>query len=399
MTSQITARDRLLVLTPRFPYPVVGGDRLRIYQLCKELAKYFDLTLLSLCDSDSEMEYADPGDGVFATVHRVYLSKWRSVLSVIQALPTDTPLQVAYYRSAEFRNKLNELIPHHKGCVAHLIRTGDYLLDASAGVNVLEMTDAISLNYHRISSLGAGRSFKEWVYRLEAKRLLKYERNVLGKFDLVTLVSGTDRDFLLAGRSLDNVLVCSNGVDLDAFPFSFEEETKPVVAYIGNMLSVQNLDACLYFIEEVMPLFNADEVVFRVVGNISAADAAKLSSHSGVEVTGRVDDILSAVRDARVGVCPVRMAAGVQNKVLEYMALGLPVITSEIGLEGFEARADEDVLVARSPEDYVSHVRRLWADGGLRRKLALNGRDYVERKHVWSAQLSPLVSRLANKLS
>lgn len=119
-------RKSILVLTPRFPYPVIGGDRLRIFEICKELSKNYDLTLASLCESKSEVEYDLPEDGVFKNVHRVYLPKWKSYLNCIVALPQDKPLQVAYYSSLKFRRLVNKLSESHNIILPHLIRTADY---------------------------------------------------------------------------------------------------------------------------------------------------------------------------------------------------------------------------------------------------------------------------------
>ncbi len=394
-----SARPRLLVLTPRYPYPVVGGDRLRIYYVCRELAKKYSLTLLSLCDTKSEMSDPFPQDGVFDRIERVYLPKWRSAISTLIALPTSTPLQVAYYRSGELRRRLSELLPQHDACVAHLIRMGDYILDVKSVPRVLEMTDAISLNYQRLRQVGQKRNYKSWVYSIEADRLLNYERKVIREFESTALVSETDRDFLLEGDQLESVVVCSNGVDLSNFAYVERSATKPVIGYIGNMTSVQNLDACLYFIEEVLPvLLKHMDVTFRVVGKIYDSDATRLRGFPGVEVTGLVPSVAKAVADVRVGVCPVRIGAGVQNKVLEYMALGLPTVTSSIGLEGFSAKGGEDILVADTPDEYLRHIQRLWKDDDFARKLARNGRSYVEEKHDWSGRLAPLMEKLDSLL-
>jgi glycosyltransferase involved in cell wall biosynthesis len=258
------------------------------------------------------------------------------------------------------------------------------------------MTDAISMNYKRVRELRKVRGLKSWVYRFEADRLLRYERSVLEEFSAVTLVSALDRDFLLDGRSGDNILVCSNGVDLEALPFRDRRISEPVVAFIGNMTSIQNLDACFYFAEEILPLVRERlQCTFRVVGRIKPGDVRRLSAFEGVEVLCNVANVAAAVGNARVGVAPVRLGAGVQNKVLEYMALGLPVITSPVALEGLQAREGVDLLVAATPEEYVSQLESLWRDEGLRAALAASGFRYVKGHHSWARRLQPLVDTLA----
>jgi glycosyltransferase involved in cell wall biosynthesis len=214
---------------------------------------------------------------------------------------------------------------------------------------------------------------------------------------VVTLVSQIDRDFLLkdgVSPAHDRVIVCSNGVDVTSLPFS-PKHHDPVIAFIGNMTTLQNMDACLYFIEEVLPmLLKRREITFRIVGKITEADARRLRAHPGVEVTGTVTSVAAAVDGARAAVCPIRIGAGVQNKLLEYMALGLPAISSSIGLEGFAARPGTEVLVADSPAEYSAHIDWLFQNPERAKALALAARRYVERSHDWEQVLSPLKEKV-----
>jgi glycosyltransferase involved in cell wall biosynthesis len=389
-------RQRILILAPRYPYPVIGGDRLRIYELCRELSQHHDLTLLSLCETQEELHGELPSDGIFKRTERIFLPKWRSVLNAMSALPGRIPLQVAYYKSAEFARRVGELLPEHDLCLAHLIRVGNYVRDAKIPT-ILEMTDAISLNYQRVKALRSTRNLRSLVYSLEANRLLEYERSVLDDFDLITLVSDIDRSFLLQNRVADHVLVCSNGVDLNALPFRDRRSSEPVVTFIGNLSSFQNLDACFYLAEEVFPLARQQlDCRFRIVGRAKPGDASRLARYPGVDVLANVVNVSDAVGRARVGVAPIRIGAGVQNKVLEYMSLGLPVITSSIGLEGLEARRGVDILVADTPQEYVSHLVSLWRDESFASSIGQAGYEYVKKNHSWSSRLSPLVRAISN---
>lgn len=386
-------KKRLLVLTSRFPYPVLGGDRLRIYQVCKELSNRFSLTLLSICENNTEMKMPIPTDNVFDRVERVLLPRSKSYFNTLLALVGSTPMQVAYYHSVAFARAVRYHLPQHDAVLSHLIRTAEYV-KGSEKPCIIEMTDAISLNYERVRQLKNLKGLKVQIYRLEAKRLLTYERQIIKDFDLSVLVSKKDRDFLV-GAEHDKVIVCSNGVAIDHLPFKNRLKSKPVIIYIGNMTTIQNIDACMYFAREVMPLVNKKfKAYFRVVGRISDSDAAKLRAMENIEVTGTVEDIANTVEDARLGVCPVRLAAGVQNKVLEYMALGLPVITSSIGLEGLAALPERDLLVADTPQKYAECIFRLWDNDLLKKQLADNGYAYVKANHKWEKNLAPMLDRI-----
>lgn len=390
----------MLVLTARYPYPVVGGDRLRIYYMCRELAKDYDLTLLSLCETRAEASMTVPEDGVFQRVERIVLPRWRSLINAAIALPSQTPMQVAYYRSRDFAERLNTLLPEHDACLAHLIRMGNYVQTKSEYVRVLEMTDAISLNYSRVKALGQPQSLKALVYMIEADRLLRYERTTLDHFDIVSLISQADRDFLLSGAHHPAVHICSNGVDLSKMPIRHRTPVRPVIVFIGNMLTIQNLDACDYFIRDILPLIRPRlDVTFRIVGRISQEQSKRLKQEPSVEVTGEVPNVADAVDDAWIGVCPMRLGAGVQNKVLEYMALALPAIVSQVGAEGLDAINDESLLVASHPQDWANQIIKLWAEPTKASALAKAGRTYVEQHHDWNNCFSGLRQAITSQIN
>ena len=382
----------ILVLTPRFPYPAIGGDRLRIYQICKSLSENFSLTLLSLCETEAEMAYQIPNDGVFDEVHRVRLPKWRSWINCMFHLVSKTPLQVAYYKSGKFATMARELGKKNDAYFAHLIRTADMVKDMP-GVKFLEMTDAISLNYDRVRSSrsNSGWDYRKLVYKIESNRLSDYERRIVTRFDHSFLVSAVDRDFLFSNLECHPVSVATNGVDTTSLPYGFISESSDI-AFIGNMLSMQNLDAAQFIAEDILPHIRRriPQARLRLIGRISEKHQARLSSFDGVIVTGEVSNVSDAAKGCAVGVCPVRLGAGVQNKVLEYMALGLPTVSTSVGLEGFAAQPDRELLVADEAEAFADQVVRLIHDRELAEGIAIAGRRYVEDRHSWQAVLQPI---------
>jgi glycosyltransferase involved in cell wall biosynthesis len=390
----MTAKPRVLVLTPRFPYPVIGGDRLRIHAICRALARDYSLTLLSLCNQREDFDAALVTDTVFDRIERVYLPRWRSLMQVVAAWPGHEPLQVAYYRSRAFARRVAALMPDHDLTLAHLIRTGDYLMGGTTTPTVLEMTDAISMNYARVHQHGSP-GLRGRVYAIERARLTAYERRMPDAFDAISLVATEDARYLWGDAVPANVVVASNGVDGDALPFRQREANPPIAVFIGNMHSAQNMDACRYFVTDILPRLSDEDVSeFRVVGRIHDSDAAWLRRHARVVVTGEVEAIPPVVEDARFGVCPVRLGAGIQNKVLEYMALGLPVITSPVGHEGIAAVDGRDLLVAATADHFACRIRDLTVDTALFQSLADNGRRFVEVAQGWEASLSPLVRKI-----
>lgn len=390
---------KILVITPRFPYPVIGGDRLRIYEICRELAKTYQLTLVSLCESEKEMSYDIPSDGVYSDVHRFFLPKYLSYINCALALPTTTPLQVAYYKSRQFSKLVEKLSAEHDLVLPHLIRVADYVKYLPIK-KVLEMTDAISMNYSRVSETKNSAGIKGLIYKLEKNRLNFYEKQTAELFDYNVLVSKFDKDFLFEKGSTvyKKTLVCSNGVELSRLPYEFSPTNKEVI-FIGNMYSAQNFDAAMWFAKESLPLLRKHgDYTFKVIGRIKSDDEIKLGRIEGVVVTGAVQDIVSHARGAIAGICSVRLAAGVQNKILEYMALGIPTITTSMGLEGLEAEPKKDLIVADSPEIFIQQIIGLEKDAQYAEEISLNAYKYVQSNHSWSGKLKPFIEAIKNTI-
>lgn len=383
---------QILVLTPRYPYPIHSGEKIRIHHICRVLSQEHNVTLLSFTDA-SESTLDDPVPGIYEHVETVYLPQWRSWLQALMAIPTRTPIQVAYYRSSKFRDAVARLAPSHDLVVSHLIRTAPYVSELSGTPVVLEMTDALSLNYERVRREGASWNLKSLVYWVETDRVRRFECQAVQDFDLVSLVSSTDRKYLekeLSGTHCLNVY--PNGVDVRAFR-SIGGESTPAVAFVGNMRTAQNQDACDYFVEAILPRLRAEVPAFqlRIVGSSPDSVAARYRKREGVDFVGRVDSIVDAVEGVCAGVCPMRIGAGVQNKVLEYMAMELPAIVSPMAIEGIEAEADTEVIVSEDADEMTADILRVYRDDELRARIGRRGRRFVERNHRWTHTLAPFL--------
>jgi len=393
-------RRRVLVLAPRDPYPVIGGDRIRIHRLIRELAPYHDFTLVTFCRSQRERDAPLPDDGLFKAVHRIVLPYWRSVANTIAALATGEPLQVAFYRSAEFRATVETLAPSHDAVLAHLVRTAEYARDLPL-LRILEMTDAMSMSLARVASLDAGYfDARRWIYALEAPRMRAYEHRVIRDFDVVSLTSQVDKSFLLAGAGQkgERMLVVPNGVDApDAMPPALAARNPDEIAFVGHMGTLHNYDAAWFFAHDVLPriLARRPNAVFRIIGPIRGMAARRLGALPGVRVEGLVPSVHDALMSARVGVCPTRAGSGIQNKVLDYLACRLAVVCSPCGSEGIDgARAGKHMLVAKDAAAWADQVLQLLDDERLAQRLADAGRAFAGTRFRWAQRVQPLATKL-----
>lgn len=386
----------ILVLTPRLPYPVIGGDKLRIYNICDYLYKKgHRLTLVSFVEGQKEAELAriHTARKIFSKVLTRELPKYKSYVGALRALLTGWPLQVGYFWSKEMVDSVNQEIASGEYDVAlvHLIRMAPYVARKNIR-KILEMTDAISLNYSRIRGRKK-KGFWGFIYGLEGKRVRRYEQECLERFDEVVVVSSTDKDYLV-NNSRNNfsskISVIPNGVAEDLIKFQPLEYDPNLIIFIGNLRSYQNQDAVFFFLEEIYSLIRKQLplVKFRIIGAEPPLKLTKLNRIEGIEVTGEVDKVLDYAQRAAVSVAPLRIGAGIQNKILESLAMGIPVVTTSVAALGIEgARNKEQFLVADTPEEFASSVLRIIKDASLRDKLSRSGKEFVKNHHSWSGQL------------
>jgi len=393
-----STRRRVLVLAARNPYPVNSGDCLRIHRLARALSSRFHLTLVTFCSTWEERNAPVPSDGVFRKVHRVVLPQWQSWLNMLKALPTSMPLQIAWYKSAEFRELVEELAPSHDAVVAHLMRTAAYAASLPA-VRILEMTHADSMRLKRMSGLRGCTDIRRLLYHIDARRMPAYERRLARAFDTVFLTSMADRNFLfdVSEDKFDRVMIVPNGVDAPLNePLPFDKRNPGEIAFVGDMNDLANFDGVWKFAKQVLPLIRSQrpDANLRIIGPIRPFARHRLEKLPGVRVEGPVASISQALATARIGICPTRAGAGISNKILDYMANGLAVVTSRIGNEGLNARPDHELLLADSRLDWSSKMLRLLHDDDLGQRLAEGGRRRVEKNHRWGNCMLPAVRRL-----
>lgn len=380
---------KILVVTSRPVFPVTAGDRLRIYNLCKYLAEIYIVDLFFISPDDKQAQITCDYN-IFNNVKSVVVSSWESKINSLIAFALGRPMQTRYYITRKVRAALGDFCVSHDIVLFHLVRTSE-LANITDKPKIIEMTDAISMNYERLSDINTERFLiRKLIYRLERARLNEYEKRMIHTFDSAILVSEVDKKYLLGGSRARAVHVFGNGVNEDFFNYEYRPDMKTIL-FIGNMSTMQNFDAVVWFARSVMPLISElGNYQFRVVGEISDHNFRFLNSINNVFATGSVDSVLEASRNAFVAVCPMRVGAGIQNKVLEYMAMGIPTISSALGYEGLRATPGVDLMIADSPIEISDQMMALRHDEIKRDSLSINARRYVRSNHTWAAQLDGL---------
>jgi len=378
---------RILFLTSRIPYPPHRGDKLKIWNLMKQLAPRHEIFLLTFVQSKEEERFIAPLKEVCKDVQTVHLPLWRSLWNCTAALFGGEPFQVAYYRSSAMERSLRQTIDRFQPDVlhTHLIRMAHYTAEERDLPRVLDMTDAVSLYLSRFRDAQSN-PFKKWALGLELKRMQEYEP-IIARFDRALVCSETDREFLQRRGSGFKLDLLRNGVDLDAFSINGETESDPYrIIFSGNMSYYPNIDGAKFLVHEIFPLVkrSVQQARLYIVGQKPPAQVASLAS-ADVTVTGFVPDIRTEYLKSALAVSPIRFGAGTLNKVLEPSALGIPVVSTSIGWEGLGLEKDKEILVANDARGIADAIIRLLKDSTLRQSMGQQAARKVRATSGWES--------------
>jgi sugar transferase (PEP-CTERM/EpsH1 system associated) len=381
---------KLFIISPRFPYPIEKGDKLRLYHQIRYLSRRFKIYLLSLSDIEVEQEHLDHIRQFVEEVHVFRLYKGGIFWSIFSRFFTGLPLQVLYFYDHRIKNKISRLHKRIKPEVTYnqLIRTTEYAKDLP-GWKVMDYMDAFSTGMDkRVESCGFP---MKWVYQLERKRLIRYEKRIYPYFDRHAIISDQDRRRLQKHIKRD-ISIIPNGVDTDYFK-PLPTEKKYDICFIGNMGYRPNIIAAEYLVKEVLPALLKKRPQLRLVlaGTRPDPKVKKLANRN-VIVTGWLEDIRSAYRESGIFVAPIFTGIGQQNKILEAMSMAIPCVCTSSVNNPIGTEEGKQVLVADSAEDFVTQIIWLLEHPEKAQKMGLEGREFVKGKYGWESQVDKLIT-------
>lgn len=395
---------RVLFVTPYPPSRI----RVRSYGFLMQLRHGHAVTVVTQCASEREMSDVEALRKHGLEVVVVQESRRQAVLRSGLALLSTHPIQVAYARSEVFAQAVQQLCQQRNFDVVHVEHLrGIASIEALACTYPLvwDAVDCISLlSKHTIA---AGHSLAvRTVARLEHKRTQRYEARMLSQLPHVIVTSANDRRAMIElhrtyinntistnGASERDIQVLPNGVDLDYFQPLLQERRRFNLVFSGKMSYHANVATALYLSQHIMPLIwrSKPEATLTIVGSNPPKVVQALASDPRVEVTGYVEDIRSYVGRAEVMLSPMVYSVGIQNKVLEAMALGTPVVVAAQAASALGAHPGRDLLVATSAQEFAESTLELMGESELRASLSRHGRAYVEQQHDWRVLTGCLV--------
>jgi sugar transferase (PEP-CTERM/EpsH1 system associated) len=382
---------KILYLAHRIPYPPNKGEKIRTFHQVQQLAGRHTIHLCSFVDDSRDLPGVAKLREHCASVEVVYRGQARSVLLAAGALLKRSPFSVSlFYRKALAEKVTQKAATERFDCI--VASSSSMAQYACLVPDVPKILDFIDMDSEKWGLYAEHRRFPlSLIYRVEAERLAKYEDEMARVFDHSIVISEEERRVFQKRVSDRPVAVISNGVDFEYFSPSrivSGGNSQPSIVFTGVMDYFPNVDAVQFFCGEVFCRVRdlVPNAHFYIVGRNPTRQVNELGKKTNVIVTGTVPDVRPYLVQATVSVAPFRLARGVQNKVLEAMAMGVPVVGTPEAFKGISAIEQNGVRIADNPRFFAQQVATFLQGASLRREAGLQARRYVERHHRWEDQ-------------
>jgi len=386
---------KIFVLLSRFPYPLEKGDKLRAFHQIKELSKNHKIILCAVSDEKVEEESIKILSKYCAVIKVIKLPKMRIYWNlIIQLIFTNKSLQVAYFYNAAAKREIEGYIskykPDHIYC--QLIRVTEYVRKSKIK-KTLDYMDALARGMER--RIEDAPFYFKWFLKTETIRLKRYEHFIYDDFDKHVIISEQDRK-LIVNVNNDRVVVVPNGVDYETYKHTSTTKEYDLI-FTGNMAYPPNVDSVVYLVNNVMPQVwkKRPEAKLVIVGAQPSAKVLKLKSDR-VKVTGWVENISEYYSKSKIFIAPMQIGTGLQNKLLEAMAMKLPCITSELANNALGATHNENILIGDNEEDYIHYVLKLMEDADLQKEIGQKGYEFVKENYTWEGSTSILENLISS---
>ncbi|EXI68191.1 MAG: sugar transferase, PEP-CTERM/EpsH1 system associated [Candidatus Accumulibacter adjunctus] len=395
----------ILYLCHRFPFPPKRGGKIRPFNMIRHLsASGHRVTVCSLARSAAE---AEEGRGIAAHCARfemALVSEPTQTLRMVARLPLTTPSSMGYFHSPALQRHVDRLLQTEKWDLifVHCSSVAQYVERVRTVPKILDFGDMDSQKWLEYANykpfpLSLG-------YRLEGNKMLAAEKRLAASFDLCTATTRAEWQTLEDYRTGVATDWFPNGVDAAFFSPAAEAHDPDTLSFIGRMDYYPNQECMARFCAQIWPLLRQrrPQLKLLIIGADPSPEMRRLGELPGVTVTGSVPDVRPFVRQSALMVAPLNIARGTQNKILEAMAMGVPVVTSRVAAGGVDAEPVTHFLVADTPEEYSGAILGVLQNPAERQRLAVAGRQRMLSNHAWShsmARLDGIIERCLRDFS
>jgi polysaccharide biosynthesis protein PslH len=387
----------ILFLAHRIPWPADRGDKIRSHHILKRLAQMAPVHVCAFADDARDMGFVPEMKSHFESIHVELRDKpvWRSGL---QALASAQPVSVTSFASTSMQKWVDSMLEN--GCISHIFvfsgAMAQYVPVGFDGRFIMDFADVDSAKFE--SYAGVGNPFMRWINAREGRKLSVFEHEIGRRADASLFVSEAEAELFRnrSGLGRDRVVALGNGIDTAFYDPATQvvgvDGGSPLIVFTGQMDYRPNIEAVCDFATNAIPIIRKAHPTarFAIVGRCPTVAVSALAKMEGVIVTGAVDDVRSWIKAADVVVAPLRIARGIQNKVLEAMAMAKPVVASTAAAQGIDAQDGKDLLVAATVYQEAEQIIALLNDPAIGERIGKSARHRVQKHYSWAGQLAAL---------
>lgn len=385
---------KIVVISPRFPYPLEKGDKLRLYYHLKHLSEKFQIILISLSDKKINGQDIEHIEKIVSQVYIFKLSKAGIVFRLLMGIFSKLPFQVLYFFNPSIKSEIEKIISDAKPDFIYnqLIRTAEYTKNLRY-FKVLDYMDSFSQGMKKryITSIFPF----SLLFRAEYLRVKRYETSIFDFFDRHIIISEQDKNSF-GTEVKKNMTVIPNGVDTIFFqPKSIQKEFD--LGFVGNMGYRPNVLASQFIAKQLLPFLKKENKKIRILFAGARPDyRVRILADKNTIVSGWVEDIRDAYGKIRIFVSPIFTGIGQQNKILEAMAMEIPVITTSSVNNAIQATDGKDIMIADNKEEFIFSITKLMNDPILANQTGKAGREFILEKYNWETQKLKLIEIFKN---
>ena len=388
------------MLSRIFPMPLDSGDKIRVYHVLRELSKRHEIDLLVLVRQDVELEYLGELKQICREVYPFKL-KFSKKISAAKSTFSKYPWDAVAFYNKELKHKVNDLLSSEDFDIIwiHFLSMAiniDFNL-VREGVVILDQHNADELFWRKIFQDSNNFGIRLFA-RQNLNKLRKFQMEIIDSFNAILCVSDEDAKFMKEQVPAHiKILTVPNGVDLDYFqPSNANNKERNITMFCGSMDTLMNVEAVLQFANEIFPLVREKipDSEFWVVGRNPVKQVRDLVKQEHIKVTGSVEDIRPYYDKAKVFVAPFKLGGGTKLKILEAMAMKVPIVSTSVGCQGIDVINGVHLIIEDDMKRFAEAIRSLLLDEDRRNKVAINGRKLVEEKYSWEGIMENIEPKL-----
>jgi len=376
---------KILMISYRFPYPLIDGSRIRIYNIGKILAERYQVDLLAINEGKIAIGDIEETEKIFNKVIPFSFNPVLFKINTLRGLFSKNSLQIYYHYFKKVQEWINQHYSEYDLIFCVHIRMTKYLEKIKNITKVIDFIDATSINYQEAQRNSAG--LWRFIYPIENKRTLSYELKMLKEFDKVFITSPFDKKYLVDNSQnvIDNLIIIPNGVKEELLTRKNNFKEEKWIVFLGKMNYSPNVDAVIYFAKRIFPLIIKieDDLKFIIVGSNPTKEILKLGRRKNIKVTGFVEDPYEYLEKAKIVVALLRFGAGTQYKILEAMALGKVVVTTSKGARGISGEDGKHFIIVDNEKEMAKKILDLIHNKLKRDRIGNNAKKLINNKYRW----------------